>query len=481
MISKSLFIRGLQCLKSLYLHKNRPYLRDPISKSTLAKFRRGHEIGKLAQELFPDGIQLARPGPKSYLKSASLVSAHIAQQTPVLYEVPFIHEDFLAIMDILTFQNGTWNAFEVKSSLSISDTYLWDICFQAYVIQAYGLSPVTFSIIHINPEYVLQDRFNPAAFFNIVPVEKEIYQMLPEIPAKLIAMRDTLNATTSPEISVGTHCHYPYPCDFTGHCHKHIKEPSIFSISGITLEEKYQFIEEGKSQLRDVAEHLQNTQIINRIHSILSNQTIIQNREMIEFFGNPPDQVCFIKIFHQSPAIPLHRNKKPFELTPIMISTAENQIHETVFNEYLIEVDERISSKTFHDFLSKMFSQRHKTKICCFGEKHILIPLFHFYMRENESFIHEINIIDLQEIFELAYYCAPDIDTEYSFQSVVRHFNSDKAQIIHKDFELINKVSDDPFKYSDIDGLKDSYIQSGRIWCLYLSGIYKNILQLIDT
>ena len=37
-ISKSSFIRGKQCLKSLYLQKNHPELRDKISEATTSPF-----------------------------------------------------------------------------------------------------------------------------------------------------------------------------------------------------------------------------------------------------------------------------------------------------------------------------------------------------------------------------------------------------------------------------------------------------------
>jgi hypothetical protein len=52
-LSKSTFIRGLQCEKSLYLHKKRPFLRDRLSPEQLAKFSRGTNVGVYAQELFP--------------------------------------------------------------------------------------------------------------------------------------------------------------------------------------------------------------------------------------------------------------------------------------------------------------------------------------------------------------------------------------------------------------------------------------------
>ena len=54
-LSKSLFIRGLQCHKSLYLHKYHPELKDEISEEQEAKFQTGINVGIYAQKLFPGG------------------------------------------------------------------------------------------------------------------------------------------------------------------------------------------------------------------------------------------------------------------------------------------------------------------------------------------------------------------------------------------------------------------------------------------
>jgi len=50
-LSKSLFIRGRQCHKSLWLQKNRPKLKDEISASQEAAINTGFAVGDLAKGL----------------------------------------------------------------------------------------------------------------------------------------------------------------------------------------------------------------------------------------------------------------------------------------------------------------------------------------------------------------------------------------------------------------------------------------------
>jgi hypothetical protein len=53
---KSLYIKGLQCHKALWLHKNRPELKAKPSAARQAAFDSSTDSEILAQRLFPDGV-----------------------------------------------------------------------------------------------------------------------------------------------------------------------------------------------------------------------------------------------------------------------------------------------------------------------------------------------------------------------------------------------------------------------------------------
>ena len=59
-ISKSNFIRGNKCSKALNLHFFEPKERDETSESQQNIFNIGHNIGFMAQQLFPGGIDATR-------------------------------------------------------------------------------------------------------------------------------------------------------------------------------------------------------------------------------------------------------------------------------------------------------------------------------------------------------------------------------------------------------------------------------------
>jgi hypothetical protein len=61
-LSKSLILKGIQCLKAIYLAKNPPDLAFPPQPDREARYRTGTEVGLLAQRLFPGGAEVPYAG-----------------------------------------------------------------------------------------------------------------------------------------------------------------------------------------------------------------------------------------------------------------------------------------------------------------------------------------------------------------------------------------------------------------------------------
>jgi hypothetical protein len=217
-LSKSTYIRGLQCYKSLYLNKFRPYLRDKISEEQLAKFARGHAVGKIAQQLFPGGIALARPGKPSALKTAELIN----EGFPVIYEACFISDNVIVALDILVKQDNGYNAYEVKSSSALSEVYYKDAYLQYHIIKNSGLRPGKFFLVHRNAEVELSEGMDLNQAFVFTDVSTECENQEAFISQNIDTMLEVLKRDKSPDIFPGEHCMNPYPCDFRGVCWKKI-------------------------------------------------------------------------------------------------------------------------------------------------------------------------------------------------------------------------------------------------------------------
>jgi hypothetical protein len=231
LLSKSTFIRGLQCHKSLYLNKFRPYLRDKISEEQLAKFARGHSVGKVAQQLFPGGIAMTRPGKPAALKTAQLIS----EGFPVIYEACFIADDVIVALDILVKTENGYIAYEVKSSIALSEVYYNDAFLQYHVINGSGFKPEKFFLIHRNADVEISEftDLDQAFIFTDVTAQCEMNEA--SIAENISKMLDVLQLDKSPDIQPGKHCMKPYPCDFRGVCWKKItkqEQDELLDING---------------------------------------------------------------------------------------------------------------------------------------------------------------------------------------------------------------------------------------------------------
>jgi len=60
-ISKSQYIKGIQCPKALWLYRNRKDLAQEVSEGRQFIFDTGHEVGELAQKYFGEGIEITEP------------------------------------------------------------------------------------------------------------------------------------------------------------------------------------------------------------------------------------------------------------------------------------------------------------------------------------------------------------------------------------------------------------------------------------
>ena len=228
-LSKSTYIRGLQCHKSLYLNKFRPYLRDKLSEEQLAKFARGHAVGKIAQQLFPGGIALPRPGKSSAIKTAELIAAGC----PVIYEACFISDNVIVALDILVKTEIGYAAYEVKSSMALSSVYYNDAFLQYHVINGSGLKPEKFFLVHRNADIELTDETDLDQAFIFTDVSAECEKQEALIGRNIEVMLEVLKRDKSPDIFPGEHCMKPYPCDFRGVCWKKISKQEQDALSGI--------------------------------------------------------------------------------------------------------------------------------------------------------------------------------------------------------------------------------------------------------
>lgn len=218
-LSKSQYMRGLQCHKSLWLYRHRRDLIPETPPSLQRIFDQGHRIGELAWKRFPGGRLIAEDHlhiPEAVEATRVAAAAGVA----IIYEAAAIHDRVLVRPDILIRKGDGWDMVEVKGSTEIKDVYLGDVAIQKYVLDGAGFPVRQSFIMHVSNEYMPRDVVEAEKFFVLSEVTNEVAALQKEIPTRVAAMHEVLALPTAPNISIGPHCNAPYACQFIPYCWK---------------------------------------------------------------------------------------------------------------------------------------------------------------------------------------------------------------------------------------------------------------------
>ncbi len=99
-LSKSQYVRGLQCYKSLWLHKNKPDLKASPDQKTAVLFDAGNTAGDYARQLFPGGSEVIF-NPADFDGMVRKTRQLIDQGVETVYEATFKEKGIFARADIL--------------------------------------------------------------------------------------------------------------------------------------------------------------------------------------------------------------------------------------------------------------------------------------------------------------------------------------------------------------------------------------------
>ena len=423
-LSKSTFIRGLKCHKSLYLNKHNKHLRDELSEMQLAIFEQGSKVGELAQDLFPDGIDCTSKSYYDFSEALNKTKELIKNGQKVIYEAAFQFDGVLAILDILVRDKDGWKAYEVKSSTSVSSTHIMDATIQTYVIQHSGIELKDVSIVYINNQYRRQGKLNLKDLFGIESVYKQVLSLLPTIPNQINELKNVLNKTDTPNIDIGSHCTSPYNCDFREHCWKHVPSYSIFDISNLNLEKKFELYKKDILEFKDIPStfHLSKNQKT-QIECELEDKTIINKTELSKFLNDLKYPLYYLDFETFSTAIPIFNNTKPYQQLLFQYSLhVQKLINGGVSHfEYIANPDgndpreELINQlindcKTEGDILVYNISFEK-------GRLKELINIFPEYKDQIEKIIHRLK--DLMIPFQKKWYYTKEMKGSYSIKKVL--------------------------------------------------------------
>lgn len=229
-ISKSRFISGVQCHKKIWFDYFRRDLKLPTDPGTQRIFDLGHEIGRLACNVFPNGKD-ATPEQFFDLKPAAEKTRQwINENVETIYEATFIAENSSAMLDILHRKDGQLWAIEVKNSTSAKEYHFQDAALQYHVMTKAGFEPDCFFLMYINNQYKRDGEISDD-LFTLEDITAQIKAKQQWVSENLEYLLSILQSDVEPEVSIGGHCGSPFTCDYQHHCWSHVPENSVFGLT----------------------------------------------------------------------------------------------------------------------------------------------------------------------------------------------------------------------------------------------------------
>jgi predicted RecB family nuclease len=320
-ISKSKYVSGVQCLKRIYWQVHEPELAAESDAATEAIFEQGREVGLLARQLFPGGVEVGSDGglDQAIRATRELVAN---PEVPALFEAAFEHDGVLVRVDVLHRRgDGRLRLIEVKSSASLKQEHLDDVAIQYRVLSRCGLDVGSCCLAHVNRSFVFRGgSVDPWRFFRIRNVTRQVAKLQPKLTFQLRAAFTILSMPKAPDIAPGKHCMSPVTCEFFDRCNPPLPDDHIGYLPRLHASAEEELEEMGVESIRDIpADYLLNEQQ-RRAATCVQTGEPWYSPELSKEMSGLKYPLSFMDFETVNPAIPRFPGMRPYDQLPFQWS-----------------------------------------------------------------------------------------------------------------------------------------------------------------
>ena len=314
-LSKSDFLMGVDCVKALWLKKNRKDLIAPVDETTQRRFDVGNAVQEVARLRYPTGVIC--PQDVDIIKDATETKA-LAKKNNVLFEATaFNQKGTFCRIDVMEKRGDVWDLTEIKSAAEVKDDYINDLAFQKYVFQTAGYSIDRCKVLYINNKYVRQKELDIEQLFTLEDVSEQVNERLFNVPVEAENYLKIQAQEQEPQIFLKSSCQ---ECPFYHYCGKDVPEYSIFDL--LKSKEADTFYTQNNSlRVEDVPESYCSTptQLIDR-EAYLTGQLHVEPAEIKAFLDTLEYPLYYLDFETAQLAIPLFENSNPYAQIPFQYS-----------------------------------------------------------------------------------------------------------------------------------------------------------------
>jgi len=324
MLSKSDYLKYLQCLKYVWLYKHRRDLLIEVTENQQAIFDQGFEVENYAQQLFPNGTNVPKSRHYNPFMNADLTRTLIKKNTPVIFQPTAIADlngkprQLFARADIIKLNPETrcYDMYEIKSTTEPKEQHLHDLCFQKITFEKAEYKIGKTFLIHLNPEYVRNGAIDPTKLLTITDLTEEIRNLAAETEATIPQALATQALPKEPYVRIIKQCTNPYPCPFIPYCWPQAKIPeySIYNLTRITEKQLTQLLDLNILKIKDIPKNFPlNKAQASQLKAEKTGKPIINRKQIAAELAKLKYPLYFLDYETVMPAIPLWDGTHPYQ------------------------------------------------------------------------------------------------------------------------------------------------------------------------
>ncbi len=425
------------------MQKKHPYLRDKLSIEQRAKFQRGTDVGVLAHEVFPGGIDMSPNSPSQFPKKAAETWQNLnSPEVNVMYEAVFQYNETLIMLDMLVRDGDQWLAVEVKSSMRLSDTYYNDAALQYYVLHGCGVPLSDFRLMYLNPDYVKDGSIDVKQLFKMESVMDYVIEREAFVSENVERLKKVVALPHSPLVNIGTQCNDPYPCDFQGHCWKLIPKNSFLFTTAMDDDELFNLYFNGVNSNAKMLSRLDSDSLeAHQVEALETNSYYIDYKTLYTLAPQPkPKSIAYLNLLLHRPAVPEIDGTKPYEELILAFALQGEHEPEGCFVWDCFE-NHGLWKKAVDILIEKL---SHYELIVCFTPQNLTTTLLRHEIIQNKEVGYKV--FNLFDVLQQAHFYHPAIKRGLTLQRLETSLFSEPKLFEHSRI-LLEATSNDLIGY----------------------------------
>jgi predicted RecB family nuclease len=320
-ISKSKFMAGRQCLKRLYFQAHQPELAAEPDIASEAVIEQGREVGLLARQMFPGGVEVRSEGD---LDQAIRATRELIgnRDVPAIFEGTFEHNGVLVRVDVLhRRKDERWRLIEVKSTTDVKDHHLEDVAIQHRIVSRSGVDLAASCLAHVSRDYVYEGgTIDASRFFRIRNLTRQVERLQAELTVQLRSEFRVLAMPEAPNIPAGRQCSDPFTCEFFDHCNPPIPDDHILRLPRIHASTVAKLVALGVQSIHNIPENYPLTGRLRRACASVQMGQPWYSREIGEELRKLKYPLYFADFETVNPALPRFSGMRPYDQIPFQWS-----------------------------------------------------------------------------------------------------------------------------------------------------------------